>query len=75
MRTLSKTHEALGNMKNLQSQMFQQDIGPSQNSLKAKKTKKNLKTAGLENNITKKNERRIFQSGKRNSLKLFNHCY
>lgn len=44
--------------------MFQQDIGPSQNSLKAKKTKKkkNLKTAGLENKITNKNKRKIFQS-------------
>ena len=37
LQTLSKAHEALGNMKNLQSKMLQQDIGPSQNSLKAKK--------------------------------------
>ena len=71
MRTLSKTHEALGNMKNLQSQMFQQDIGPSQNSLKAKKTKKNLKTAGLENNITKKKQTKNFPIGKKKQFKTF----
>ena len=71
MQTLSKTHEALGNMKNLQTQMFQQDIGPSQNSLKAKKTKKNLKTAGLENNITKKKQAKNFPIGKKKQFKTF----
>lgn len=51
--------------------MFQQDIGPSQNSLKAKKTKKNLKTAGLENNITKKKQTKNFPIGKKKQFKTF----